>query len=327
MNISLGIFHLNISNFSNISKEYLKAVEYFYWIFKWFILYCDPSEPQYFAVNLPWIFLYTSDDKEPSPDKAKYTRSDSTNYDTDETVAYLSSDGSSSGKSEQTSEHSSDSFDSSDDELLIKYKKEDTTPHEEDTPSQGLPTEEPSTLRKRGHPKRPAKAPKRDFNRLCSISQHNVCRDRIDEECECLGIYYQCWQPMNPDQTSHISVRDFSDNTEVPEEQQMGSWCLLCPMNCYMTTQHLTLKHYRAVHHKKMLVVRDMKMWRCKCSEVRSHGSDNSAQKAHYHCFICYHHFKSSDLIAIHFATQHPELTLGKIRHLMDPSNPHQRSF
>ena len=82
---------------------------------------------------------------------------------------------------------------------------------------------------------------------------------------------------MNSQQTSHISVKELFDDTEVPKQQELGKWCLLCPMNCYMRTDFLTLKHYRAVHHKKLLVVCDMKMWHCKCSEMCSHSSDNSA--------------------------------------------------
>ena len=269
---------------------------------------------------------------------SKYKKSDSTDYDSDPnydsdakqsdiTVAYLSSGGTSSGKSHGSSSSESDSFVSSDDEPLSKYKKQQVDKDNADIPSQEVATEPPTTIRKRGRPKGPAKAPKRQSAKPTSVSHQNVRRDMIDEECARLGIYYRRWKPMNPEQTSHISVRELFDETEVPKEQELGKWCLLCPMNRYMRTELLTLKHYRSVHHKKLLVVRDTKMWRCKCSEMRSHGSDNSARNAHYHCFICYHPFKTSDLLATHFATQHPELTLAEIRHLMDPNNPHRQGF
>ena len=286
----------------------------------------------YCGINFPRIFSNNSDGAEPSLDAAKYRKSDSTDYNSDGnqsdmTVAYLSSGGSSSGKSQETSSSDYDSFYSSDDEPLSKYKKEEVRKDEGDTPSQGLPMDETTRQCKRGRPKGPAKPPKCDLTRPTSISHHKVRRHQIDEECERLGIYYRCWRPMNPQQTSHISVRELFDEREVPGQQELGKWCLLCPMNCYMHTKLLTLKHYRSVHHKKLLVVRDMKMWHCKCSEMHSHGSDNSAWNAHYHCFICYHPFKTSDLLATHFATQHPKLELAEIRHLMDANNPHRRSF
>ena len=101
----------------------------------------------------------------------------------------------------------SDSFDSSDNEPLSKYKKDQVPTDDGQVPSASLPMQEATAQRKRGRPKGPAKAPKRQLNKSTTISHHNICRDQIDEECECLGIYYRCWRPMNPDQTSHISVR------------------------------------------------------------------------------------------------------------------------
>ena len=204
----------------------------------------------------------------------------STDYDSSdaETVAYLSSGGSSSGSSPIGS--SSNSFDSSDNEPLIKYMntmKVSEGTQQDGAPSQSLETYEEFTKHKRGRPRGPAKAPHHDFTRPTSIAQHNIRRDCIDKECERLGIYDKKWVPLNPDQTTHCSVRDYTDDTKVPEEQEVGEWRIMCPKNRFMCNRLLTHKHYLSVHQKKLLVIGEHKLWRCKCSEVHSHGTDNSA--------------------------------------------------
>ena len=79
-----------------------------------------------------------------------------------------------------------------------------------------------------------------DFMQPTSIAQQNIRRDHIDEECEKFGIYYKKWAPLNPEQTTHCSVKDYEDNTKVPEEQELGKWCIMCPKNRFMRTHLLT---------------------------------------------------------------------------------------
>ena len=74
---------------------------------------------------------------------------------------------------------------------------------------------------------------------------------------------------------------------------------------------------------KRLIVVENYKMLSCKCSEIRSNGSDHSARNQHYHYYQCFHPFKSSDLLATHLITNHPEVDLPQVRHLMWESNPH----
>ena len=85
-----------------------------------------------------------------------YRKSDSTDYDSDLnnesdaqqsdiTVAYLSSGGTSSGKSQETSSLDSDLFDSSDDEPLSKYKKDQVLTDDGQVPSASLPMQEATT--------------------------------------------------------------------------------------------------------------------------------------------------------------------------------------
>ena len=62
-----------------------------------------------------------------------------------------------------------------------------------------------------------------------------------------------------------------------------------------------THNHYLRVHHKKLYVINDFKMLSCKCSEIRSHGYDRSAQNLHFHCYLCFHPFKMGGLISYAF--------------------------
>ena len=188
----------------------------------------------------------------------------------------------------------------------------------------------PSTLpkkRKVGRPKGKAKPPVHDFLVPTSIMQKNVRRDMVDEDCERRGIFYRKWQPLHPDQTSHPSVRDFDDCTVILPEQQIPQWCILCPKNTYLKNEVLATKHYLSCHHKTLIVVEMFKMWVCKCSEMHSHGTDNSARNKHYHCHKCFHLFKMSDLLATHYTSQHADIEPGDIVHLMRPDNPHRHRF
>ena len=95
--------------------------------------------------------------------------------------------------------------------------------------SDGMNVERPPKKCKVGRPKGRAKPPACDFTLPTSIQFKNVRRDCIDEECQRLGIYYKHWVPLNPQQISHPSVRDFNDDTVIPDEQNIPGWCILCP--------------------------------------------------------------------------------------------------
>ena len=56
---------------------------------------------------------------------------------------------------------------------------------------------------------------------MVKVVQRHVHRDRVDEECARLGIVYKKWQPLNPKQKSHPSVRDIEDSTVIPDEQEV----------------------------------------------------------------------------------------------------------
>ena len=154
--------------------------------------------------------------------------------------------------------------------------------------------------------------------------QRNVRHDRVDEECARLGIVYRRWKPLNSEQESHQSVMFFDEHTIVSDEQKVPDWCILCPRNKVTSDQQFCQNHYLRVHHERLIVVENYKMMSCKCSKIRSYGSDRSARNQHYHCYRCFHPFKLADFLAMQLITSHPEVDLPQICHLICESNPHR---
>ena len=156
----------------------------------------------------------------------------------------------SSGRSQGSRQDSDDDFNTSDDEPLSKYVSGNINESDEDggstlsdsdtiiiseqemsldPDSDVMDVECPPRKHKVGRPRGSAKPPAHDFTLPTSIQFKNVTRDRVDEECKRLGIYYERWVPLNPEQVSHPSVRDFNDDTVIPDEQDIPEWCILCP--------------------------------------------------------------------------------------------------
>ena len=187
-----------------------------------------------------------------------------------------------SGRSQGSPQNSNKDFNTSDDEPLSKYVSPTVNENDEeagstssdsdtiimsehempvDLDSDVMNVEQPPKKHKVGRPKGRAKPPAHDFILSTSIQFKNVRRDRIDKECQRLGIYYRRWVPLNPQQISHPSVRDFNDNTVIPDEQDIPGWCILCPQNTYLKNYNFGHNHYLFRHHKTLLVIQDFKMF------------------------------------------------------------------
>ena len=108
------------------------------------------------------------------------------------------------------------------------------------------------------------------------LSQRSVRSDGVDEQCAEAGIVYRRWIP-DPEMDSHLSIRPFLDNSILPEEQKLPGHCLLCPKKSYFTTRKDAENHYNHVHIEHCIVVEDTKILMCKCSDVRSRGTDYCA--------------------------------------------------
>ena len=246
-----------------------------------------------------------------------YRRSDSTDYDesegTSETVRY--------GQADSEPDYDGSTVDYDEEDYLAR-----TSPVPPESPgSMSAPSSPLIPLkRKRGRPRGKAKPKVIDFSIPGSIQQRHVRRDHVDEECEEQGVIYRKWVPLNPNQTSHIAVRDWQDDTVIPAEQDFPSYCIMCPKNRFLKNEARGETHYLAWHHKRLLVVDNWKLLCCKCSEVRSHGRDNSARNQHYHCPLCFRTCKTDDQLGTHMITQHLEVTENMILHLLKPDNIHR---
>ena len=125
----------------------------------------------------------------------------------------------SSGRSQGSPHDSDEEFNTSDDEPLAKYVPAKVSEHAEDAAStssdsdtiimseeempvdpdsDAMNVEQPPKKCKVGCLKGRAKPPAHDFTLPTSIQFKNMRRDRIDEGCQRLGIYYKCWVPLNP---------------------------------------------------------------------------------------------------------------------------------
>ena len=93
-----------------------------------------------------------------------------------------------------------------------------------------------------GQPKGKTKPHIGDFSAPGPILQKNVRHDRVDEECIQLNIVYKKWKPLNPNQKSHVTIRDFNNAREVSDEQEISEWCIICPRNSLLDNTKVTRK-------------------------------------------------------------------------------------
>ena len=136
------------------------------------------------------------------------------------------------------------------------------------------------------------------------LHQRSVCSNGIDEECAEKGIVYKRWVP-NPDLEGQISIRPFLDSTVLSDEQKVPGHCLLCPKKKYFIDMCSANYHYMHVHIAHCLVIDDYKILMCKCSDIRSRGSDYCARNRHYHCYECYQPFNQLAQLAQHLIIKH----------------------
>ena len=94
-----------------------------------------------------------------------------------------------------------------------------------------------------------------------------------------------------PEQDGHVSIREFLDSSVIEEEQVIPGYSLLCLCKKYLIDRKSGKYHNTNVHIKHCIVVDHWKVLMCKCSEVRSHGTDFSTHNHHFHCPICYQPF------------------------------------
>ena len=101
-----------------------------------------------------------------------------------------------------------------------------------------------------------------------------------------------------------------------PPNQLIPGYCLLCPMASFQASLYRYKTHYRICHVKHTVVICPITLLACKCSEIKSQGTDTSCCNQHYHCHLCHWPKMSKESLFIHYTTQH-QLEYDIIGHIV----------
>ena len=130
----------------------------------------------------------------------------------------------------------------------------------------------------------------------------NVRRDGVDEKWVQQNIKYYKWtvtkgRGFHPSQVkTSTSMIDY-----IPPQQTPNTDCILCPKEKILETQFDMELHFRRVHIAKLLVVHNVNILMCRCSDLRSRGSDNSV------C-TCWHPFDTGAKLRVHKLAKHSDV-------------------
>ena len=136
----------------------------------------------------------------------------------------------------------------------------------------------------------------------------NIRRDGVDEKCAKQNIKYYKWTGTkgtgyHPSQVkTSTSMIDY-----IPLTQQPNTDCILCPKEKILETLFDMQLHFKHVHIAKLLVVHDVNILMCRCSDIRSRGSDKSVHNYHYHCIPCWHPFDTPAKLRVHKLAKHSD--------------------
>ena len=137
----------------------------------------------------------------------------------------------------------------------------------------------------------------------------NVRRDGVDEKCVQENIKYYKWTGTKGSGFHPSQVKTSTSMINyVPPQQTPNTDCILCPKEKILKTQFDMQLHFRCVHIAKLLVVHDVNILMCRCSDIRSRGSDNSVRKCHYHCITCWHPFDTGAKLRVHKLAKHSDV-------------------
>ena len=116
-------------------------------------------------------------------------------------------------------------------------------------------------------------------SKVLSKTGLNPRRDGVDEKCARLGITYLKWKGQKGPgmHVSHVPAKK-ALFIYVPRGQRMNEDCILCPKEKHLNSQYDLLVHVRRVHVGHLITIRDMNLLICRCSDIRSQGTDNSVR-------------------------------------------------
>ena len=128
--------------------------------------------------------------------------------------------------------------------------------------------------------------------------------DGVDERSR--HYKYVKWDKKRPQsRTLHKSHQYASRRTEYVRQQNIPAFCVLCPKQGYMYSRKRCIQHYGAVHIPTGVTIGKIFVLRCRCSDVRSRGSDGRARNAHYRCTVCWKPCDQRSQLGIHLLTRH----------------------
>ena len=137
----------------------------------------------------------------------------------------------------------------------------------------------------------------------------NVRRDGVDEKCAKENIKYYKWNGTKCKGFHASQVKMSTSMIDyVPPEQNPNTDCILCPKEKILETQFDMQLHFRCVHIAKLLVVHDVNILMCRCSDIRSRGLDKSVRNHHYHCITCWHLFDTGAKLRVHKLAKHSDI-------------------
>ena len=139
-----------------------------------------------------------------------------------------------------------------------------------------------------------------------------VRRDGVDEKCDKQNIKYYKWTGTKGSGLHPGQVKTSTSMMDYVPQQNPNTDCILCPKVNILEIQFDMQLHFRRVHIAKLLVVHNVNILMCRCSNIRSRGSDNSVHNHHYHCITCWHPFDTGAKLRVHKLAKHSDV-YGKL--------------
>ena len=137
-----------------------------------------------------------------------------------------------------------------------------------------------------------------------TLGKRSRRKDGVDERYE--GYKYVKWSKPRPTtRKMHTSHQSASAKRLYVTGQTVPAFCILCPQQRYLYNEKLAIQHYKAVHLKPSVIVQRTRIMMCRCSDVRSRGSDHSCRNSHFHCPCCWKPCDQRYQLGIHMISRH----------------------
>ena len=75
---------------------------------------------------------------------------------------------------------------------------------------------------------------------------------------------------------------------DIVKSQNVPGYCFLCPKQMFFFFTSQVERHFSKVHCKKKIIIEDIILLQCKCSDVCNQGLEGCVRNIHYHCNECH---------------------------------------